>query len=73
MRFAELRVESDESDDARVNVHLAPGRFRSEFEVEHNFWEQTSRVSWRQEGERNKMVFHSVVRHRSVLSIIYHI
>ncbi|XP_071906091.1 uncharacterized protein [Coffea arabica] len=56
VRLAELRVESDESVDARVNLHLAQGRLRAALRVEEMFWEQKARVRWLQEGDRLGMV-----------------
>ena len=73
MRLAELRVESDESVDARVNLHLAQGRLRAALRVEEMFWEQKARVRWLQEGDRNTKFFHSVVKHRMARSIIHRI
>nr|XP_027086510.1 uncharacterized protein LOC113708247 [Coffea arabica] len=73
VRLAEVRVESDDSDAARVHLHLAKGQLRAALRVEELFWKQKARVRWLQEGDRNTRFFHSVVKNRRVRSIIHRI
>nr|XP_027083663.1 uncharacterized protein LOC113705962 [Coffea arabica] len=73
VRLAEVRVESDDSDAARVHLHLAKGQLRAAMRVEELFWKQKARVRWLQEGDRNTKFFHSVVKNRRVRSVIHRI
>nr|XP_027082374.1 uncharacterized protein LOC113704698 [Coffea arabica] len=73
VRLAEIRMESDGSEAARVQLHLAQGRLRAALRVEEVFWKQKARVRWLQEGDRNTKFFHSVVKHRTVRSIVHKI
>ncbi|XP_027120639.2 uncharacterized protein [Coffea arabica] len=44
VRLAEVRVESDDSDAARVHLHLAKGQLQAALRVEELFWKQKARV-----------------------------
>nr|XP_027121309.1 uncharacterized protein LOC113738257 [Coffea arabica] len=43
VRLAEVRVESDDSDAARMHLHLAKGQLRVALRVEELFWKQKAR------------------------------
>lgn len=73
VRLAEIQMESDGSEAARVQLHLAQGRLRAALRVEELFWKQEARVRWLKEGDHNIKFFHSVVRHRTVRSIVHKI
>ncbi|XP_027098881.1 uncharacterized protein LOC113751977 [Coffea eugenioides] len=71
--LAEIRMESDESEEPRVNLHLAQAQLRVPLWVEELFWKQKAHVKWLKEGERNTKFFYSVVKHRRVQSVIHKI
>ncbi|XP_071916251.1 uncharacterized protein [Coffea arabica] len=44
VRLAEVRVENDDSDAARMHLHLAKGQLRAALRVEELFWKQKARI-----------------------------
>ncbi|XP_027151979.1 uncharacterized protein LOC113752035 [Coffea eugenioides] len=70
---AELRVQSNLSIEAHLEVQRAQASLHRLLAVEEQFWSQKARVKWLQHGDRNSRYFHSVVKQHRFRATIHRI
>ncbi|XP_027151796.1 uncharacterized protein LOC113751848 [Coffea eugenioides] len=67
----ELRVQSDLSDEAHMELQRAQASLHRLFAVEEQFWSQKARVKCMKHGDLNSRYFHSVVKQRHFRATIH--
>lgn len=61
---AKMRVESDDSQEAHIDLNKAQAKLRQGLLIEEKFLSQKARVRWLRHGDCNSKYFHSIVKQR---------